>query len=29
MKDGLAAELDVLTHWGEEIRMVQDVSQGR
>jgi hypothetical protein len=29
MKDGLAAELDVLPQRGEEIRLVQDVSQGR
>jgi hypothetical protein len=29
VQDGLAAELDVLTQRGEEIRLVQDVSQGR
>jgi hypothetical protein len=29
VKDGLAAELHVLPHRGEEIRLVQDVSQGR
>jgi hypothetical protein len=28
VKDGLAAELDVLPQRGEEIRLVQDVSQG-
>jgi hypothetical protein len=29
VKDGLAADLDVLPQRGEEIRVVQDVSQGR
>jgi hypothetical protein len=29
VKDGLAAELHVLPQRGEEIRLVQDVSQGR
>ncbi len=29
VKDGLAAELDVLPQRGEEIRLPQDVSQGR
>jgi hypothetical protein len=29
VKDALAAELDVLPQRGEEIRLVQDVSQGR
>jgi hypothetical protein len=29
VQDGLAAELDVLPQRGEEVRLVQDVSQGR
>ena len=29
VKDGLAAELNMLPQRGEEIRLVQDVSQGR